>query len=116
MKSPIKTEKLIELLADTKNITLLDVRRKGDYQAAPKKIPSASWQNPEAVDAWMGQVPDDKLIVTYCVKGGPVSQSVTDRLRQIGRNAVYLDGGIKAWVEKGQPLSEGPDKADNKLL
>ncbi len=115
MTNPIKADELIELLADPQAITLLDVRRKEDYQAAPQTIPTAAWQNPEAVDTWMGRIPDDTLVVSYCVKGGSVSRSVTDRLRQNGCNAVFLEGGINAWVEKGHPLSDGPDNADREL-
>lgn len=104
MTNSIKTKELTKLLAGPKEITLLDVRRKADYQAAPKKIPKAVWQDPESVDTWVSKIPKDAQVVAYCVRGGPVSQSVTDRLRQKGANAVFLDGGIKAWVEKGHPV------------
>jgi uncharacterized protein len=49
-------------------------------------------------------LPAGKRAVVYCVKGGSVSQSVTERLRREGIDAVFLEGGLKAWTDGGRPL------------
>lgn len=85
-------------------VTLLDVRRRADYQANPQTIKTAAWRDPEKIDDWGKQLPVDKRTVVYCVKGGSVSQSVTDRLRNQGRDAVFLEGGLKAWLDNDQPV------------
>ncbi|MBU2538998.1 MAG: HDIG domain-containing protein [Proteobacteria bacterium] len=85
-------------------VTLLDVRRKADYEAAPDMIPGAIWRDPDQVAQWAEELPAGTAAVIYCVRGGSVSQSVSDRLRQKGVDVAYLDGGIKAWTAQGKTL------------
>jgi len=84
----------------------LDVRRKTDYEASPKKIKGAVWHDPETIDTWIKQLPVDTLTIAYCLKGGSVSQSVADKLQKNGLEAVFLEGGLNAWVENGQPMED----------
>ena len=104
MTSIIDTKDLKKLFEKAEPITLLDVRRKADYQANPKIIKGAAWRDPEKIGDWVKQLPTGQRTVVYCVKGGSVSQSVTDRLRGEGVDAVFLDGGLKNWIESGQPV------------
>lgn len=102
MTRSITSKELSALLKDKKKVTLLDVRRKTDYEASSQKIPGAEWQDPEKIDIWISRVPVDKLTVAYCVKGGSVSQSVADRLHRNNIEAVFLEGGLNAWIENGK--------------
>ncbi|PKN21919.1 MAG: hypothetical protein CVU68_05970 [Deltaproteobacteria bacterium HGW-Deltaproteobacteria-3] len=86
-------------------VTLLDVRRKADHQAAPDMIPGAVWRDPEQVAQWAGELPADTAIVIYCLRGGSVSQSVSNTLREKGIAIAYLDGGLKAWNDCGKNLT-----------
>jgi uncharacterized protein len=104
MTHAIDIEELKKLFQKEEAMTLLDVRRKADYQANPNAIKGAVWRDPEKIDDWVKQLPVGKRAVVYCVKGGSVSQSVTDRLRGEGLDAVFLDGGLKNWTESGQPV------------
>lgn len=102
----INTEELSSFLKNKSTMTLLDVRRKTDYEASPQKITGAKWHDPETMDTWIEALPVDTFTVIYCVKGGSVSQSVADRLQKNGLEAVFLEGGLKAWTENGQPVEE----------
>lgn len=51
-------------------------------------------------------MPVGKRIVVYCVKGGSVSQSVAERLRKEGLDALFLEGGLKAWIDNGQSVQD----------
>ncbi len=106
MINSITVKELTKLLKNKSDLTLLDVRRKADYEASQKKIPGAARHDPETIDAWIKQLPVGTLTVTYCVKGGSVSQSVTERLQQEGVKTVFLEGGFNAWIENGQPMEE----------
>lgn len=88
---------------------LLDVRRKADYEAFPGRIPGASWRDPEKIDAWVRELPSGRPTVVYCVKGGSVSRSVVDRLHKEGREARFLEGGIKVWMENGHSVEAKPE-------
>lgn len=103
MTHAIDIKELSKLIEKDAPITLLDVRRKTDYQANPKTIKGAVWRDPEKTDDWVKQLPAGQRTVVYCVKGGSVSQSVTDQLRSKGIDAVFLNGGLKNWIENGQP-------------
>jgi uncharacterized protein len=104
MTSTIDAKDLKKLFENKEPITLLDVRRKADYQANPNTIIGAMWRDPEKIGDWVKQLPSGKRTVVYCVKGGSVSQAVTDRLRDEGLDTVFLDGGLKNWIESGQPV------------
>jgi rhodanese-related sulfurtransferase len=87
-----------------RNIKLLDVRRKDDYDTSPKKIPGAIWLDPKTVDTWIDTQDTNKFTVVYCVKGGGVSQSVAEQMQQNGIQTAFLKGGLKAWSENGEPV------------
>lgn len=99
--SPLSVEQVKKLL-QSGSITLLDVRRKSDYEAAPAVIPGAAWRDPELVDQWRGELSGPAVI--YCVRGGSVSQSVCQKLADTGVSASYIEGGLKAWTDQGEPV------------
>jgi uncharacterized protein len=118
MTPSIDIKELTKILAADEPTTLLDVRRKSDYEANPQKIKGAAWRDPEKIDTWVKQLPVGRTVV-YCAKGGSVSLSVTDHLRRKGVDAVFLKDGLKNWIESGQALEAAHDKvrdADIDLL
>ena len=105
MKTTITSDELKALLRENRGLVILDVRRKADYEAEKHLIPGAVWRDPEQIDSWSADIPKDREVVLYCVKGGSVSQSVTDRLRRQNVKAGYVKGGLKAWRESGGEVS-----------
>lgn len=108
MAESIDIQTLKALLRGPDKPVLLDVRRKSDHALSPSVIPGAEWRDPEQVEVWVDHLPAGRRTVVYCVKGGSVSQSIADRLHQEGLSTAFLDGGIKAWVENGEPVERGP--------
>jgi rhodanese-related sulfurtransferase len=106
MAESITTEELKTLMGSDRQPTLFDVRRKADFEAAPKKIGGADWRDPEKADDWIDEIPQDRPVVVYCVKGGSVSQGIAGRLEQHHHDVKFLQGGIKAWAELGEPVEE----------
>jgi rhodanese-related sulfurtransferase len=96
------TPQELQALLDNKSATVCDVRREADYQADPRTIAGAEWHNPEAVDAWAGQLPKDRPVAIYCVRGGSVSKSVHAALTAKGFDVSYLEGGLAAWDAAGK--------------
>ncbi|MTJ91839.1 MAG: sulfurtransferase [Desulfovibrio sp.] len=96
------TPQELQALLDSKSATVCDVRREVDYQADPRTIAGAEWHNPEAVDAWAGQLPKDRPVAIYCVRGGSVSKSVHAALTAKGFDVSYLEGGLAAWDAAGK--------------
>ena len=98
MERTIKAQDLKSTIA---NVTLIDVRRKSDLDADTSKLPGATWHDPEQIETWAAQLPKEKEVVLYCVRGGSVSNGVLDNLRGKGINARFIEGGIVAWKEAG---------------
>ena len=99
MTESISVQDLQKLLKEKRNISILDVRRKSDYESSPQKIENAIWYDPEKIDEWINEISKDREVIVYCVKGGSVSQSVTDQLQKQQCNVRFIEGGIKAWNE-----------------
>lgn len=86
-------------LLGSKDVTLIDVRRKEDYAADNSVIPGSTWFDPANIDNWCSTLPTNKEVVLYCVRGGGVSNSVVDTLQAKGVKARFIEGGIAAWKE-----------------
>ena len=93
----IFTPQDLKALLDNNSATICDVRREADYQADPRTIAGAQWHNPELVDEWAAQLPKDKPVAIYCVRGGSVSKSVHAALTAKGFDVRYMEGGLAAW-------------------
>lgn len=92
-----------ELKSKMGEVTLLDVRRKTDYDG--RSIRNASWHDPEQVDQWAKELPTDKEVVLYCARGGSVSNKVLDSLLEKNIKARYVEGGLEAWKRVGGEVS-----------
>ncbi len=105
MNETITPKELMSLKESRRNLAILDVRRKSDYDADPNRIPGAIWRNPEAVDEWWDELAGQEVIL-YCVRGGSVSKSVSERLIEKNINALYIEGGIAAWKDSGGQVED----------
>ena len=87
------------------DLLVLDVREKDAYDAA--HIPSAKHLPRGQLELRVNEaLPDPTVhIVTYC-DFGKISTLAAATLRRMGfTRAVALDGGMKAWAEKGYPVN-----------
>ena len=91
-----------DLFTSGKKITLLDVRRKDDFDKAPQTIANAEWKNPAEIDLWLPTIPADQEVIVYCVRGGSVSQSVQQQMSDNGIKARYVEGGLEALNKTSQ--------------
>ena len=101
MSKTISVQDVQSLLAAGSGVTLIDARRKSDFDADPSSLPTAEWRDPEKTDEWSRNLPANKEVVLYCARGGSVSNAVLDRLLEKGIRARYIEGGIAAWKAAG---------------
>jgi rhodanese-related sulfurtransferase len=97
MEKTITPAKLVGLLRAKEKVTLLDVRRKEEYEKFPEGVGEAQWRDPAIVEQWMHALPKQQDVILYCVRGGSVSQSVQKQLSEAGIKARYLEGGLEAF-------------------
>jgi len=94
----ISVEELKDRSGET-DLTVLDVRLLEDYQANEALIPGASYVNPEEIELWASNIPQNEKVVVYCVKGKWVSQKAASILAERGIETYTLKGGIEAWQQ-----------------
>jgi len=93
-----------ELKEESSEFTVIDVRRKTDYDG--ETILNAEWHNPEEVSQWARDLPTDKEVVLYCARGGSVSNNVLDSLLASNIKARYIEGGIEGWKKSGGEVTK----------
>ncbi len=88
-----------ELKEKSSQFTIIDVRRKNDYDG--ETIFDAEWHDPDQVAEWAKSLPKDKEVILYCARGGSVSNKVLDNLLADNIKARYIEGGIEGWKQSG---------------
>jgi rhodanese-related sulfurtransferase len=83
---------------------LLDVREDDEWQAG--HIDGAQHIPLGQLGERLGELPAGKTIVAVC-RSGSRSDAAVRGLRQTGRKAENLDGGVTAWSRAGLPLVDG---------
>jgi len=96
MHDTVTPEELEAMIKEKDPPLLLDVRRASDRENDPSMVPGAEWKDPEKVMEW-GQELGSKEVVVYCARGGSVSRSVQERLRELQVNVRFVSGGLEAW-------------------
>jgi rhodanese-related sulfurtransferase len=90
-------------LLEKNAVTVLDVRRRNDFDADTVTLPGALWKNPEQTGEWSKGLSKERELVIFCARGGSVSNTVLDHLLGQGLKARYIEGGIEAWKTAGGP-------------
>ena len=80
---------------------VLDVRRAPTFEQADELIAGAVWRDPERIDEWSEGLDPARPVIVYCVHGHQVSQGCSRKLRELGLEATFLEGGIEAWTSTG---------------
>lgn len=98
------------LLAEDDSVQLVDVREPHEHEAGAiaggRHIPLGELM------AAAEQLDQSRPVIFYCRVGGR-SQMATDAFRASGWDARNMTGGIVAWVEAGQPLSDPDGKVSD---
>ncbi len=81
---------------------ILDVREPDEYAAG--HAPGALHIPMGAIPERLPELPDDARLIVVCRSGGR-SARVTGYLRQEGLDAVNMDGGMRAWLAAGRPMT-----------
>jgi rhodanese-related sulfurtransferase len=80
---------------------VLDVRRREVFDGAARVIAGAKWRQHDAVERWADELAREREVVAYCAHGHQVGQAAAARLRAMGLEARYLEGGIEAFEAAG---------------
>ena len=104
MSDTVTSDELKSMLSEADPPRVIDVRRKADHQSDPSLIPGATWKDPENVEMWSNELRGQEVVI-YCVRGGSVSKSTLEKLREYDIQARYIKGGFEAWKRSGRSVS-----------
>ncbi|HEY3522913.1 MAG TPA: rhodanese-like domain-containing protein [Candidatus Limnocylindrales bacterium] len=90
-------------LRDDPTALLLDVRERDEF--ADERAPGAALVPMSELTQRVGELPERPLLV-ICHSGSR-SLAVTNYLRQLGRDATNVAGGMLAWNAAGLPVRTG---------
>lgn len=101
MVLPVPAVSVAELSAGA---VLLDVRENDEWAAghAPAAVHIPMSEIPQRLDELSRAFPD-RAVHVVCRSGGR-SARVTAYLKQVGWDAVNVDGGMRAWAAAGRPM------------
>ena len=99
----IKCEKLFRLVGTPNAPVVIDVRTSEDFAEAPLLLPGTLRKSHVDVSDW-GKSLKGRSAVIVCHKGAKLSEGTAAWLRQLGCDAVSLEGGFAEWQEAKLPL------------
>ena len=95
---------------------MIDVRRREAFLKDTKTAAGALRRDPERVSSWAPELPAAGKVVVFCVHGHQVSQGVAQALKEQGRDAAYVEGGLAAWQEAGGAIDSKPAAASTRWV
>jgi rhodanese-related sulfurtransferase len=97
MEKSITKQQVQQHLQSGGKMTIIDVRSKEEYDE--KHIPEAINIPLDELPKHIDQLTEQELFITACGKGGGRSEKGAEKLKQLGINAVFLEGGTLGWWE-----------------
>jgi rhodanese-related sulfurtransferase len=88
--------------------TVLDIRPDEEWQTVGN-IPGAVSAGDDPGEA-VKQIAEESTVIVVCEEGER-SRGVADQLRDAGRDAVSLEGGMAAWAQADLPMQPTEDPA-----
>ncbi|MBV9557000.1 MAG: thiosulfate sulfurtransferase GlpE [Pseudolabrys sp.] len=83
---------------------LIDVRRRELFDATTGIIPGSVWRDMATLPTWIGHLDPQRPVIVVCAHGHERSQGTTERLREAGLSACFLEGGYEAWDNANLPF------------
>ena len=99
----ISSEKLMKLVGTPAAPVVIDVRTQDDFEADPRCIPASLRRSHAEVAIW-GSGFAGRNVVVVCHHGAKLSEGTAAWLRQLGADAVSLEGGFVEWDTAKLPL------------
>jgi superoxide dismutase, Fe-Mn family len=97
-------ESIKAMLAAGTPVQVIDARPRHYYTKSQEIMAGATWRDPDQIDAWVGELSQDKPVVVFCAYGFHVGCRTAQTLRSRGFDATYMAGGHSAWKAIGGKL------------
>ena len=108
----LEPAKARELIASNR-ATALDIR--DDEEWRDKRVPGALHAAEQELEAALDEVEEDQIVLVVC-NDGERSAAVAEKLREGGREAACIDGGMEAWEGEKFPMQPSTDPDDDVIV
>jgi rhodanese-related sulfurtransferase len=98
-----------ELIKDTKNVVVLDIRTPREFAAGHiKDAKNIDYRASDFAEK-IGKLDKSKTYVVHCASGGRSTRSLP-AFKKLGfKSVVHLDDGFGGWEKAGQPVEKKPE-------
>ncbi|CAM3775566.1 MBL fold metallo-hydrolase [Mesobacillus zeae] len=109
MIKSMASKEVAQKIFNKEELFILDVRNESDFIDWKIEGENFSYLNIpyfdllDGVEGILDRIPKDREVLVVCAKEGS-SVMVAEMLDEVGQNASYLSGGMKAWSEYLQPV------------
>lgn len=100
----VEPESIKAMLDAGTPVQVIDARPRHYFTKSQEIMAGATWRDPDQVDAWVGELSQDKPVVVFCAYGFHVGCRTAQTLRSRGFDATYMAGGHSAWKAIGGKL------------
>ena len=85
-------------------VHMIDVRPRHYATRSHEILDGAVWRDPERVSEWIGELPKNEPVVTFCAYGFHIGCETAATLRAAGLDARFMTGGHAAWKAMKGPV------------
>jgi rhodanese-related sulfurtransferase len=108
----IEAERARELIASSE-VIVLDVR--GDEEWQEKRVAGAKRAPGDAIEKALEDLDSERAVLIVC-EDGRRSSELAEELRESGREAAHLEGGMAAWESEKLPMQPSEDVDDDATI
>lgn len=112
MEEQLEPDQARELIASDE-VTVLDIR--DDEQWREKRIAGARQVDAGEVDSALEGLDDDRAVLIVCADGKR-SAELAAELREDGRDAACIEGGVDAWESEKLAMQPSDDVSDDAVV
>jgi sulfur-carrier protein adenylyltransferase/sulfurtransferase len=104
----LEPEQARELIASNE-VTVLDLREDDEWH--DKRVAGSRRVSEDELDATLEELDEERDLLIVC-EDGEHSATIAARLRERGREASCIEGGMKAWEKEKLPMQPSVDADD----
>jgi Fe-Mn family superoxide dismutase len=104
----VGVEEVKAMLDSSQAVQVVDARPRASVSWTQEVIQGATWRDPERVPEWVGELSKSEPVVVYCSYGFHVGCKTAIKLRNLGFDAKFMQGGHSAWKAIGGSVKRHP--------
>ena len=101
----VGVEEVKAMLDGGEPVQVVDARPRACVSWTQEIMQGATWRDPERVQEWVGELSKSEPVVVFCAYGFHVGCKTAMKLRDLGFDAKFMQGGHSAWKAIGGPVN-----------